>query len=161
MKVIYNKEEVKNLINEYFEGNTSSEQEKILHDYFQQEDIDEDFKQYCSLFQAWTDLAAQSDYVEIDSSFIEEEAIFSIAKKSNRQKIIRISATAIAGVAACILLFFLTYHPQPTNSFVIINGVKYTDKTSVKNAFDASIENVRIDMEDVFSDLHGIVSEDE
>jgi len=160
MDTIYNKEEINHLILQYFEGNTSAEDEKILRDYFLQEDIDEDFRSYRPLFTAWNDLSNQPEQLKIDDSFVENQNNIYLIEKSKIRKYLRISATAIAGIAACILLFFMTYHPQPTTTFVIIDGVKYTDDAIVKNAFDASIENVRIDMEDVFSDFHGMVEDE-
>ena len=158
---IYNNTEIENLINQYFEGNTSSKEEKILRDYFQEEHIDEDLLEYRSLFQAFADLSAQSELLETDFSYIDNQKNISIKPKSRIIKYFRIGATAIVGVAACIVLFFITYHPQTTDTFVIINGKKYTDKASVQHAFETSLENVRIDMGDVFSDLHDIVMEDE
>lgn len=157
---IYNKEEIQNLIEKYFEGETSSSQEKILQEYFLQDEVDEDLKQYRPLFNAFTDLTSQPELMEIDLSLVERQNNISITKKSKLKKYLRVSATAIAGIAACIALFFITYHPS-SDTFVIIDGKKYTDKTKIQNAFDASIENVRIDLHDVFSDLHEIVMEDE
>jgi hypothetical protein len=156
----YNIENIRHLINQYFEGNTSSKEEEILRNYFQEEHIDEDLLEYRSLFQAFADLSAQPELLETDFSYIDNQKNISIKPKSRIIKYFRVGATAIAGIAACIVLFFITYHPS-SDTFVIIDGKKYTDKTKIQNAFDESIENVRIDLHDVFSDLHEIVMEDE
>lgn len=156
----YNKIEIENLIKHYFEGETSSKEEQLLQEYFLQEDIDGDFLQYRPLFNAIGNLAEQPELMEIDTKFVDNQNIISIGNNLNLRKYLRIGATAIAGIAACVVLFFMTYHPL-SDTFVVIDGKKYTDKAKIQTAFDASIENVRIDLEDVFSDLHDVVIEED
>ena len=156
MKTSYPKEEIQNYIHQYFEGNTSAEEEKILRNYFLQEDIDEDFISYRPLFVAWNDLVAQPEQMKIDFSLVENR---DNADKSKILKYVRISTSAAAGIAACIILFFTIIRPKDTNAFVVIDGVKYTDNVIVKNAFDASMESVRIDLDEMFSDFHLIMED--
>lgn len=156
----YNKIEIENLIKYYFEGETSSKEEQLLQEYFLQEDIDGDFLQYRPLFNAIGNLAEQPELMGIDTSFIDNSNNTITTKASVFKKHFRIAASVIAGIAACVVLFFMTYHPL-SDTFVVIDGKKYTDKAKIQTAFDASIENVRIDLEDVFSDLHDVVIEED
>ncbi|MDR0368036.1 MAG: hypothetical protein LBH82_02715 [Bacteroidales bacterium] len=174
METYYNKETIQHLINRYFDGDTSFEEEEILREYFLRKEIDEDLAKYRSLFEAWTHLAVHPKWQEIDLLMLENKNVISGSdkkqdkfpweifnrKKLKTQKYIRLSTTAVAGIAACVLLFFITYHSHSQHSFVIIDGVKYTDKKTVQNAFDAALENVYIDFEDVFSDFHDVVAEE-
>ncbi|MCL2436338.1 MAG: hypothetical protein FWD09_09430, partial [Lentimicrobiaceae bacterium] len=58
---------------------------------------------------------------------------------------------AIAASVALFLLFFPFLHKN--NNFVVINGKKYTDKKQIELAFHTSLENVKLDVKQIFDDL--------
>ena len=138
----YKPGQIKELIDKYFEGNTTGIEDRILHEYFIRDNIDKDLKEYTSLFKAWGDL-----YKNPDLSYITPL----LAPEKNKTNKFKIGVSILTGIAAGLLIFFLI-NTRP-KTYVIIDGIKYTDDITIKNAFETSINNARIDMEEIFIDF--------
>lgn len=137
---------IEELVNKYFDGETTCEEERELRKFFTQEKVPEDLKMYGPLF-----------------AFFEEE---------NRQQTTRNEVTAplprktvtfrirltyaLSGIAAGLLLLMgiarihRHFNALPDN-YVIIDGKCYTDETLAREQAIAAFQNVSMD-EDEFLD---------
>ncbi|MDR3235467.1 MAG: hypothetical protein LBT48_01915 [Prevotellaceae bacterium] len=120
------------LIDKYFEGLTSLEEEQELRDYFQQENVPEAYGVYKSIFQYFTSERRQ-----------EKQKITVTAPKKMR---ILLRWTSLA--AACLLLFFClwsflhTENTLPNTSVAYIDGKKCTDMELIQQEASRSLANV-------------------
>jgi hypothetical protein len=112
-------DEVKKLLDKYFEGNTSLREEQSLRDYFSSKTADKEFDRYASLFQYFkTERASEKKYHSFYSR--------------------NIMLRSLIGAAACVL-FVLGFVLSPnqistvedefgcTGTYVRIEGTCYND----------------------------------
>jgi len=131
---------IKILIEKYFEGLTSLDEEQKLRDYFQQENVPQEWEMYKSLFQYFNS---------------EREANNVIARTTNRFSFLLRWGSIAA--AACLLLFislrlFLnTGRTLPETSQAYIDGIKYTDIELIRIEALKSLENLSEGSEDAYS----------
>jgi hypothetical protein len=124
------------LIEKYFEGQTTLEEEQALRDYFQQENIAEKWKIYQPIFQFF-------------SSEREPEFKTPIPVKRRMRPVLWFSATA---AAACLfLLFSLKFTFNSHTSMAYIDGKKYTDIALIQTEALKALENLSEANEDVYS----------
>lgn len=153
---------IKHLLERYFEGETSREEEQILRDYFLKESVDSEFLPYKALFASLGKLAGNSLLLKDEFLDFEEhnniiETPFHTHKHT--KNFYRMGIT-LAGVAASLILLFFLFKPGMPANYVMINGVKYTDKETVSKTLETSVENVRLDLKEMFSDLNDLDLED-
>lgn len=129
--------DIDEIIERYFDGETSLEEEKLLRDYFLRQNIDERHKIYAPMFNFFT----------------EERKDVTIVKKNRK-----ISLYTWIGVAASILLligvrtfYYAPFENGNTKSIVYIDGKKITDITTINSEVLSSIENVSEINEDIIS----------
>lgn len=124
------------LIEKYFEGQTSLDEEKQLRAYFSTDDVADQYVMYAPMFRYF-----ESEIKEEDGVPIEMEP------KSSK----RISFNAYfryAGVAASIILllvsglFLFNRGDEYSKSMVYVNGVQVSDKDAMNAQALLSIENV-------------------
>ena len=135
-------------IEKYFAGETNTAEETAILQYFTQEEIEPEFIQYKSYFQG---LAA----LKTDAKFIipeEDYENFTDAPKKHFYYIKRFGISFAAAASVALLVFFFTNSHKNSN-FVVINGKKYTDEKHIALAFHASLENVKLDVKNIFDDL--------
>ena len=162
MNTDYNK--INSLINSYFNGETSRLEEEILRHYFLYEDVVPELLPYKSLFVSMNQLTDISDFLEEEMLDFEDSkfaynAPFNPQKNRHTTYFFKIGI-AITGIAASLILLFMLFKPNNHSNYVVINGIKYTDGTIVENALDASVENIRFDFEEIFSDLDDLDLDD-
>lgn len=139
-----NEENISVLIEKYFEGLTSLQEEQSLRDYFQQENIPEEWKVYQPVFQFFSqEIAAEKNL---------SEKPFTVVKPRRR----RFFYTSIAAAASIILLFGLKFaldveRRAPEKSQAYINGKKMTDMVLIQTEILKALENIAEENEDVFS----------
>lgn len=121
------------LLEKYFEGETSLEEEKILRQYFRQPDIDERHKIYAPML----------------NFFSEERKEVAIIKK--RKKIPFYVWTSIAASILLVLCVKLFVDVPNTGSLVYINGKKITDINTINSEALISLENISDVNEDVIN----------
>ena len=93
--------EVKILVQKFFNGETTRKEEQSIERYFHSRDIEEDLKEYQQFFLGISDLKQTHD------SSGEEEIMNLILKKENIKKIkYRRLWQTISGIAASILIIF-------------------------------------------------------
>jgi len=129
--------DIDRLLEKYFDGETSLEEEKLLRNYFRQSNIDERHKIYSPMF-----------------SFFSEERQEAVVEKKTK----KIPAYAWIGIAASIILLVgvRTFYYTPlentnTKSLVYINGKKVTDMKTINTEALNSIENISDMNEDVLN----------
>lgn len=142
---------IKQLIDNYFEGKTSCDEEKFLQNYFSQTHTDPSLDEYKALFAAWHQVSV-SPPVWDDKRSIHPNKTKSIYKNHFTRRVITLSSIA-ASIAALFLIIFLTHNPTKNMDYVIINGVTYTDSKKIETAMNTSLANVKIETQDIFSEL--------
>jgi hypothetical protein len=139
------------IIEKYFEGLTSLEEEQFLRDYFQGENVAEEFAIHKPMFQFFSDARFSTG-----SDFQAEEKIY-----IPHQRFIRSSFSiwkwASIAVAASFLLFmglrliFNIHKPLPETSEAYIDGKKYTDILLIQEEALKALENLSESNDDIFS----------
>jgi len=136
------KRQIEALIEKYFEGLTSLEEEQVLRDYFQREDLPEELKIYAPLFQYFSSEREEVQKTEVS------------VRRNNTIRLVRwISISA----AACLLLFLGVNFFQNRSrsvmetSFAYIDGKKYTNIEQIQIEALKALENLSDVNEDVYS----------
>jgi hypothetical protein len=139
---------MKNLIENYFSGKTTQEEEQELFQYFSSEKIAPELLPYKTYFQSLANLKANAKFIIPK----EEYENFAEPIENTTYYLKRIGIVlAVAASFALLLLLFPILHQ--TNNFVVINGKKYTDEKNIELAFHASLENVKLDVKQIFDDF--------
>jgi len=131
------------LLNKYFEGETSSAEEQELRRFFTSEDVPDELKIYKPLF-AYID-------EEIDKQKPTEKAVAKHVSFSKRKILYAISAAA-----ACTLIFLSTglfsFRKElpciADGSYAVVNGRYYTDVQFVKSIAFQALAEVSVPVED-------------
>jgi len=135
-------------IENYFSGGTTKEEEYEILQYFSSETIEPELIQYQKYFRS---LAALKDRSQI---IIPKEDYENFAE-TTKNRTYYIKRFGIAFAAAASVALFVIFSPffYQNNTFVVINGKKYTDKKHIELAFATSLENVKLDVKQIFDDL--------
>jgi hypothetical protein len=135
-------------IEKYFSGETTHEEEHQILQYFTSKNIDKELIQYQNYF---LELAALKNNIQ---SIISEEEYENVtySSKTYNYYIKRFGiALAVAASIALFVLFLPFLHRN--KDFVVINGKKYTDKKHIELALNSSLENVKLDVKQIFDDF--------
>ena len=139
--------DIDSLLNKYFKGETSLEEERMLSAYFNQENLPENLKEMAPIFT----------YIEDERVALEAlQEIRNASPTLIRKKkpiLNRSFYISIVAAASIIALFFL-FSPGKSDSnmsesYAWINGKRITDKEEVKMFAEKSLENVSSD-ENIF-----------
>jgi len=125
-------ENIDELLNKYFEGETSLQEEEMLRDYFAQSTIDEKYKMYAPMFSFF-------------SQERNEQPTNVIPLKPKKKKLWLYASTAVAAVALLIVFVRLVTVPNDNDmskSLVYINGKKIYDTETINTQALISIDNV-------------------
>lgn len=132
--------DIQHLIDKYFDGESSAEEEKILRRYFTQEDLPEELKVYASLFRFLDDEATA---LAILNEIRSEE------KRPARRRLLSLrNLRTIAAVAATLLIAVLLLSrpdrkPALTGSYVWVDGKQITDPATVRKYAEASFGKIQ------------------
>ncbi len=106
-----NVKEIKQVVQKYFEGETTLEEERMLEAYFQSEEIEAELKEYAEFFGGISELADETDDREI-----EDDVMNFILENEHREKTkYRSLWKTVTGIAASIIIIlggFLFYQQQ-------------------------------------------------
>jgi hypothetical protein len=148
---------IEQLLEQYFEGLTSSDEEAILRRYFTSDDVPENLMMYKPLFVFFENEIRKAETDSYDTCTASPDVTVqpTTGRRSNRRKTI---AWWLSGAAACAAIlagsFFIT-SPQKrctgTGDYVIINGRCYTDATTIHSTLLETLHEVS-KTEDLFSD---------
>ena len=132
--------DIQHLIDKYFDGESSAEEEKVLRRYFTQEDLPEELKAYASLFRFLDDEATA---LAILNEIRSEE------KRPVRRRLLSLrNLRTIAAVAATLLITVLLLtrpdrEPALTGSYVWVDGKQITDPATVRKYAEASFGKIQ------------------
>lgn len=134
---------IEELLNKYFEGETTREEERELRRFFKQENLPQELSVYRPLF-----------------AYIEEEvaAHQSTVQKPIQKRPFARHFSTWGGIAAGVLLLIgvagITRQLiTPTDNYVWIDGVRHTDPGIVRQQAQAAFEDVSFTPEDIFNAL--------
>ena len=103
--------EIAKLLQKFFNGESTGEEEKTLESYFRSGEVAEEFKDYAAFFNGISYLANVTDY-----SYIEDEIMDFILENENREKTrYRWLWQTVTGIAASVIIIlggFLFYQQQ-------------------------------------------------
>lgn len=143
---------IETLIERYFDGQTSCEEERLLRQYFNSDNVAQHLKMYRPLFayiQKEIDAHNGAETHREDETKTENSRV--VAKQlSYRNRFL----FALCGVAAGLLLIISikSYEhslPATTGNFVIIDGKKYTDENMVREQALAAFRSMQTTEEEV------------
>jgi hypothetical protein len=138
----------KSKIEKYFSGETSGEEESELLQYFSSEEIAPEHIQYQSYFLGLANLKTNSKLIIPQGEY--EKVTYSSKTYTYYLKRFGVSLAVAASIALFILFLPFLHRNQ---NFVVINGKKYTDEKQIHLALQASLENVKIDVKQIFNEL--------
>ena len=139
---------IKQLLDKYFEGKTSLQEEQTLRNYFRQDNIDESLLEFKPMFDFFN--------AERELTMLEENETIVIPEQTNRPKRNKILFSRISiGIAASFMLFlsikFTFFNQQKdvlTQSIVYVDGKKFTDVKTIKSQTLNTIEAIIYESED-------------
>ena len=140
---------VKVLIERFFDGITTNEEEKELYLFFSEEDIPAELMLYKSLF-TYFETNLEQEYCDINTTPL--PPLFRLRRRLSMKSKVR-SRLLINGAAAILFIFFSVsaYHIIGNNSrnfdpyegsFIVKNGVKITDLNQIRPELEATMERV-------------------
>ena len=135
---------IDSLINKYFEGATTSEEERYLRRFFAEEPIPDHLKVYRPLFAYFEQ--------EIEQNKNNKPTTLSVRKTKKHGWYVA------SGIAAGLLLAITVagmykYYSNNTDCYVIIDGKRYTDAQLAQEEAQAAFQDVAISEDEVFARL--------
>lgn len=126
--------DIDKILEKYFEGKSTLEEELILRNYFDQPEVEERHKIYAPIFQFFIEESAENT---------EQNRIESVGKRRKFNMMPWISiAASIAIIVGLCMIFTLRIENSANKSIVYINGNKTTDINIINDEALNSIENV-------------------
>ena len=142
MKTIEEKNiRITGLVERFFEGKTTCEEEQELYTFFSGDTVPEDLQQYQPIFQYFTDeLKQELQAVPLKQTPTRRKGMKRIAY------IISMAASVLLIVSIGINILFPRKNNQETNpyegSYIVRNGVKITDMKIVQPEIEATLQNM-------------------
>ena len=136
------------LLEKYFDGETSASEEQQLRQYFRSQEIADDLRPYQSLF-AYIDEEAKRH--ETSASQTDNRNRFSI-----KRKVLYFVSAAAASIAILLSINLFNRQSQPldvsSGTFAVVNGRYYTDVQFAKSMALEALRNVFVPVEEHFPD---------
>jgi len=133
--------DIRRLLDTYFEGNTSAEEEKTLRRYFAQDDLPEDLQVYASIFRFLND---ESDALTVLNE-IQRESNVSVRRKPFLLRKLRTIAAVAAILLATVLLLTRPDKQLSTvnGNYVWVDGKQITDPETVQKYAEISFGKIK------------------
>jgi hypothetical protein len=173
---------MKQKIEKYFNGETTNREEEEINNYFRAGNIDPELKEYAKYFLGMAslkfyskDIIPEEEYADIQVnrdeippeimkyiSEIGRNVAHNVSTQSKNRhfmdlqfnpKIAKRIAIPLAIAASFVLLILLFPLWNTNNNLVAINGAKYTDKALADMALHTSLNNVKLDMKQMFDNF--------
>ena len=145
--VMKKEEYIKQLLDKYLDGETSSAEERALRGYFTNRDnnIPEEWMPYRALFAYIAE--ERADAVETAPT---DDSSLNKARKTGRHGWIYTAFTAAAAILIAVVMIAL---PRQSDNYAVIDGKVYTNKKVVEEEALKALEMVSSDEEDNFGAL--------
>jgi len=133
-----NKQKIHELLQRYFDGTSSLDEERELHRYFAGENISDTLKAYRPLF-----------------AFFAEERAIEPSKPKAITRNLRIGLSIITGIAASIAILFLAGLPQmQSDTFVYyVDGQRIYDEAAAMEVADGKLQLLAASMQKAQSSM--------
>lgn len=145
--------DIDEILEKYFEGETSCEEELLLREYFSQIQIPDKYKTYAPMFRYFTherELLNKEDCID---DFIQQTK-----RKTYRQNVFVWTSIAAAIVLLIGLKFGLDHQSNTViESYVYINGERSKDLKIINNKALISIENISESDDEILDSQIGIL----
>lgn len=132
---------IDDLLNKYFEGETSCEEEQWIRHYFSEEEVPEHLLCYKPMFAYFDNEITRE---QVRNKFI-----------PRRKRVIY----TLSGIAACAIIavavstFLHSSNDSFKENYVVINGKCYTDEATIKAYAKASFQEVATSKDEVLMEL--------
>ncbi|AVM53405.1 hypothetical protein JN06_00855 [Bacteroides zoogleoformans] len=140
------------LLNKYFEGTTSCEEERELRRFFKKDDIPEHLQIYHPLFAY---LAQEAESRKDQKEVSEKENRSLEATHAPQSRLLHRTLYTLTGIAAGLLLFIgiakTISLPSVAKNYVIIDGRCYTDKKLIEVKALEALQNAGFTDDDLSS----------
>ncbi|MDR1407979.1 MAG: hypothetical protein LBJ23_08040 [Tannerella sp.] len=145
-------EKTEDMLNRFFEGRTSGEEEQALYRFFRRDDVPAHLARYKPVFEYF------------ETGLAQERAATPVAAKRRMPRMYPTRRICLAGLAAAVLAGCLFYFPYRTaddfdpyeGSYIVRNGVRITDTKLIRHELERiSGETLRqeADMERMIDEL--------
>ena len=134
--------DIDNLLNKYFEGETNIEEERMIREFFNQENLPEHLKELAPMFTFIEDERVALEALK------EIKDISPTTRQTTKKKLTLSRSFFISAVsAACITAVLFLFSPNNSNSgenqnYAWINGKRITDKDMIRMFAEKSLEDV-------------------
>lgn len=152
--------DIRHLLDKYFEGNTSGEEEKMLRSYYAQDDLPEDLKVYTSLFRFLDD---ESAALTVLNEIQRENSASTRRRFLFPRKLRTIAAVAAMLFVAVLLLnrpgrISLNENRISLNeNYVWVDGQRFTDPATVSKYAESSFGKVQSESDIIEDQLRFIL----
>lgn len=134
---------IEELLERYFEGETSCEEEQELRRFFIGKNVPEHLQMYCSFFRS----------LHEEVKVVRKEQL----KPRNKKVFLHRLMYSACGIAAGVMLFvgigqlFQTEDPLAPKDYVIINGKRYTDAKLVQQEAINAFKDMKMTEDDMLN----------
>ncbi|WP_298649565.1 hypothetical protein [uncultured Proteiniphilum sp.] len=147
--------DIRRLLDNYFEGNTSAEEEKTLRRYFAQDDLPEDMQVVAPIFRFLDDESAAMAVL----NEIQRESPITTRRKPLLLRKLRTIAAVAAALLIAVVLLTRPDKPFPSlnGNYVWVNGKRITDPATVRKYAESSFGKVRSESDIIEDQLRFIL----
>ena len=135
--------DIKQMLEQYFEGVSSDADEQNLRDYFSSNNIDEELKIYQPIFA----------YIAREQQKTKQTPP-RIKHSTRRYRLIIYSAAAILGFVIVLMSGLFSKQPafnaECTGTFVMIDGICYSDLSLVKEHALKALDQITLSNDDIY-----------
>ena len=146
---------IEDLLNKYFEGETTSQEEQDLRDFFAKDNVPEHLLSYRAFFGYFENEIKSLSTNNTMQNNLPEDLLLPLSDKPKlkRNYILYSLAGIAASVAILIGVFGIMQHLHHSNDFVYIDGICYRDADIVKTQAINSFEEVGFSKEELMQTL--------
>ena len=152
--------EIRELVDKYFDGETSSAEEDVLQTYFSENQVSKELQAEQDYFSALSQLREKSTaknayrHTELVSvSPANTHVARGLRVKPAMTKIRFIPLSAAAAIAGLILVSVFYFYAHHQEDYLIVNGVKTNNKEQMEAVFYASLESAKMETNDIWEIL--------
>ena len=142
---------IEELLERYFEGETSAAEEKRIRAFFASGEVPEHLAVYAPLFAYFDEEIERDAEAQVGEPDLDPEPVSVPLRSANRK---RAALYLFSGVAACVLALLgvtrLSYPAFCSDSYVVINGRCYTDIHKVRSLAIEALQEVATPADDYF-----------
>lgn len=148
---------IEELLERYFEGETSAAEERQIRAFFASEEVPEHLAAYKPLFAYFDEEIGREAELQKGGPDSDSESLSVSLRPRNRK---RAALYILSGVAACVLALLsltrLLYPADPcfcSDNYVVINGRCYTDIHKVRSLAIEALQEVATPADDYFPEM--------